>query len=114
MPALQTPPTELHHILPIYLFICVKPIVSVCTILLKTGSLYVALVILELAVWTSLASDSERFSCFCLRSSEIKGVCLRVQLVCECRGPRAGSLFPPWDPEPHSDCRAYHTRSFTY
>lgn len=56
------------------MLICMKPIVSVCRILFETESLFVALVILVLAVWTRLASDSERSSCLCLLSARIKGV----------------------------------------
>lgn len=41
---------------------------------LETGSLYEALTVLELAIETRLATNSQRFICLCLPSAEIKGV----------------------------------------
>ena len=40
----------------------------------ETGSHYVALVVLELTTQTSLASNSQRSTCLCLLSTEIKGM----------------------------------------
>lgn len=41
---------------------------------IKTRSLLVALAVLEITLLTRLASNSQRFTCLCLQSAEIKGV----------------------------------------
>lgn len=76
---------------------CLYETYRLCRIF-KTESLYVALVILVLAVWARLASDSERSSCFCLPVVGLKVCVASSAYMCWCRCTKVGSLLLPRDP----------------
>lgn len=63
--------------------------------LFETGSLYIALAVLEFMVQTRWASDSQRSSCLCLSSSGIKytPLCLVVVHVLFLEGKISSKYF---------------------
>jgi hypothetical protein len=49
----------------------------------ETGSLYIALTVLELTKQARLALNSQRSNCFCLQSAGIKGMCHHTWFIIE-------------------------------